>query len=283
MGDSSRAPLDDLQLDHIGIVVDNIEDAERVAVEILGMALLRRVEVPERLRAAFYAAGAVAIEFIEPLGEERAPRLGSLQAKIEHVAFRTTDVLAACERLRESGVGFTSSEPRLVSGSRSYFTLPVSTDGVVYQVFDRPGDAEPLAANSYQVVAFADASWADRGNGVRTAQLVRRLEGARTFLNGITEFNPGAALPFHFHNCDESVMILEGSAQVEVGQDSRSLSPFDTAFIRAGQHHRFVNSGDAKLRIHWTYGSVDATRTIVAIGLAVDVVAESAPTGADDR
>lgn len=29
-----------------------------------------------------------------------------------------------------------------------------------------------------------------------------------TLVNGITEFEAGAALGFHFHNCDESVLAL---------------------------------------------------------------------------
>ena len=44
----------------------------------------------------------------------------------------------------------------------------------------------------------------DRGGGARTTPLVLPSIGATTFINGITEFASGAAIPFHSHNCEES-------------------------------------------------------------------------------
>lgn len=36
--------------------------------------------------------------------------------------------------------------------------------------------------------------------------------GATGFINGITIFDPNAAIPMHTHNCEESVLLLEGDA-----------------------------------------------------------------------
>lgn len=274
-GPQHPATPERMQLDHIGIVVDNFEDARRTAVEQMGLRLIREAEAPTRLRAAFYSAGSTTIEFIElSPGDERAARLSDAQARIEHIAFRTVDVIVARDRLEALGVRFSSSEPQTVSGSRSFFTIPDTTDGVMYQIFDRPQEpqGEPMA--SYQLIEFDRRRWHDRGGGVHTMQLVRRLEGARSFLTGITEFDPCAALPVHFHNCDESVIVLEGRARVEVASDSRFLGPYDTSYITAGTAHRFANAGDAKLRIHWTYGSINATRTVVATGETTDIADE---------
>ena len=55
-----------------------------------------------------------------------------------------------------------------------------------------------------------------RVGGARTLPMVSRQVGAKDFLNGITAFPPGAAIPEHFHNCDESVMILRGSAVAHI-------------------------------------------------------------------
>src|SRR3546814_1799865 len=52
----------------------------------------------------------------------------------------------------------------------------------------------------------------DRGGGARTTPLVLPSVGATGFINGITEFAPGTAIPFHSHNCEESVMLLSGHA-----------------------------------------------------------------------
>ena len=107
----------------------------------------------------------------------------------------------------------------------------------------------------------------ERGGGARTIPLVNRASGTTSFINGITVFEPGAAIPLHRHNCEESVMLLEGNAFVEIDGERHALKPQDTTFIPAGLPHRFVNaSGTEPMKIFWIYASVDATRTIVATG-----------------
>lgn len=95
-------------------------------------------------------------------------------------------------------------------------------------------------------------------------------------LNGITDFEPGAAIPLHTHNCEESVMVLEGEAIAEIDGETRALAAGDTTFIPAGVPHRFVNASDARMRIFWTYASIDATRTLVETGDTRRIDAEQA-------
>lgn len=107
----------------------------------------------------------------------------------------------------------------------------------------------------------------DRGGGVRTYPLVRSGIGATAFINGITEFDPGCAVPLHYHNCEESVMLLEGEAVATIDGVEQVVKPGDTTFIPAGIHHFFRNTSDTqKMRIFWVYGSIDADRTVVATG-----------------
>jgi quercetin dioxygenase-like cupin family protein len=107
----------------------------------------------------------------------------------------------------------------------------------------------------------------ERGGGVRTIPLVTRALGATTFLNGITIFDPGAAVPLHCHNCEESVVILEGRAIVEVDGTEFELGPDETTFLPPNVPHRFRNASNTEsMRILWTYASVDANRTLIATG-----------------
>ena len=106
----------------------------------------------------------------------------------------------------------------------------------------------------------------DRGGGARTIPLVTREVGTQAFLNGITEFDPGAGIPLHFHNCEESAMIVEGTATFEVDGQLHELKQFDTTWVPAGVPHRFLNQSQARMRIFWTYSSIEATRTVVATG-----------------
>lgn len=115
----------------------------------------------------------------------------------------------------------------------------------------------------------------ERGGGARTIPLVSARLGAQTFINGITEFGPGAQIPWHFHNCEESVMLLEGRAVFDIGDDHHDLQARDTTFIPAGVPHRFRNASETEgMKILWIYGRVDATRTLVATGETRSVSAE---------
>lgn len=107
----------------------------------------------------------------------------------------------------------------------------------------------------------------DRGNGARTIPLVTRKCGSTSMINGITAFDPGARIGFHFHNCEESVMILEGEAIAEIDGTRHHLKTGDTTWIPANVPHRFLNESDAVMRIFWTYATIDATRTMVASGI----------------
>jgi quercetin dioxygenase-like cupin family protein len=117
------------------------------------------------------------------------------------------------------------------------------------------------------IIRPSQLSARERGNGVRTIPLVTRAHGATTFLNGITIFDPGAAVSLHCHNCEESVVILEGHAIVEVDGTEFEVGPQDTTFLPPNLPHRFRNASNTEsMRILWTYASIDANRTHIATG-----------------
>jgi putative monooxygenase len=106
-----------------------------------------------------------------------------------------------------------------------------------------------------------------RGGGASTIPLVGRGVGSTSLLNGITSFEPGATIALHSHNCEESVMVIEGDAVAEIDGVDYPLKTFDTTWIPANLPHRFRNASDTKrMRIFWTYASISATRTLVATG-----------------
>ena len=115
----------------------------------------------------------------------------------------------------------------------------------------------------------------ERGGGARTTPLVTPSIGATAFINGITSFAPGSAIPFHSHNCEESVMLLEGEAMLEIDGQEIRLQPLDTTWIPPNVSHRFRNlSTTEPMRIFWIYARVDATRTITETGQTHFISAE---------
>ena len=116
---------------------------------------------------------------------------------------------------------------------------------------------------------------AERGGGARTIPMVNRKCGSTQMMNGITIFDGGSAIPLHTHNCEESVMLIEGRAIAEIDGVEHELVPFETTWIPAEVRHRFRNaSSHEPMRIFWTYASIDATRTLVATGETRRVDAE---------
>ena len=118
----------------------------------------------------------------------------------------------------------------------------------------------------------------DRGGGIRTTPMVTARVGSRQMLNGITVLDPGAAVPLHFHNCEESVLVLSGHGRAHVDGEEYDVGPGDVSRIPAGIAHFFRNtSADGRLEIFWTYASIDATRTIVATGVTTRIDEEHGP------
>ena len=112
----------------------------------------------------------------------------------------------------------------------------------------------------------------ERGGGARTIPLVNARIGSRQTLSGITEFAPGAAIALHIHNCEETVMVLEGRAVAHIDGVEHALGPTDTSWIPAGVQHFFRNVSDTeRMRIYWTYASIDATRTVIATGITTRI------------
>jgi quercetin dioxygenase-like cupin family protein/quinol monooxygenase YgiN len=125
----------------------------------------------------------------------------------------------------------------------------------------------PLVFQRPHVLRPDELPFKERGPGARTIPLVTATRGATTYLNGITTFDAGAAIGHHTHNVAESVMIVKGRAIVDIDGERTELSVFDTTFVPANIPHHFENASQTdEMKIFWTYGSLDSTRTLLASG-----------------
>jgi HTH-type transcriptional regulator, repressor for puuD len=129
------------------------------------------------------------------------------------------------------------------------------------------------------VIRAAEAETVARGDGIETTKLVSPERGAGARIHtGITRLPPGKAIPFHSHNCDEQVLVLEGEGLMEVaGRAPMRVHPGDAAFVPAGVSHRFAAVGDGALALHWVYATERVTRTFTETGETV------AHLGAEDK
>lgn len=115
----------------------------------------------------------------------------------------------------------------------------------------------------------------ERGGGARTIPLVNRELGTSSFITGYTSFEGGAVIPFHSHNCQESVVLMEGEAVMDIDCLEYRLKPHDVTFIPPNVSHRFRNlSPTQPMKILWIYENTSATRTLTETGATAPVSAE---------
>ena len=115
----------------------------------------------------------------------------------------------------------------------------------------------------------------DRGGGARTTPLVGPALGSTSFITGYTSFGGGVEIPFHSHNCQESVVLMEGRAVLDIDGLEIELKAHDVTFIPPDVSHRFRNlSKTEPMKILWIYATPDATRTLTSSGETRRVSAE---------
>lgn len=59
---------------------------------------------------------------------------------------------------------------------------------------------------------------------------------------------PGRGPRLHKHDYDEIVYVIEGRSKWTVNGEEREASAGDVLIVRAGEPHKFINSGDGPLR-----------------------------------
>jgi len=135
------------------------------------------------------------------------------------------------------------------------------------------------------VTKLAQAPVVKRGDGVETTLLIgKELCATARVTTGITRFPAGKKVPFHSHNCDEQVCILEGEALVEVeGQEPMTVVRNDMTYVPKGRSHRFVNTGKGPLVILWIYDTDHVTRTFTESGETVEHLSQADLVSLDAR
>ena len=125
------------ELDHVGVMVADLDAAGAFLAGALGLELEREAEIPALdVRARFYRCGPVLIEIFEPNDPSVAEReLGGAPAKVEHLALRVESLPDALRELGEQGVEYLFEQPIETGPNLSNYTRPETSAGIVYQLF----------------------------------------------------------------------------------------------------------------------------------------------------
>jgi methylmalonyl-CoA/ethylmalonyl-CoA epimerase len=128
------------RIDHIGVAVDDLEEAVSLYSERLGMPVQHRETVQEQgVEAVLLGVGDGHVELLSPLGPETA--VGRFLERngpgIHHVAYGTDDIESALEGVRAAGLALIDERPRTgIRGSRVAFVHPKSTGGVLTELVE---------------------------------------------------------------------------------------------------------------------------------------------------
>jgi methylmalonyl-CoA/ethylmalonyl-CoA epimerase len=128
-----------MKIDHIGIVVHDIQEALRTYRDALGLPLKDVVEVPDQeVEVAFLPLGESNLELVQPttVGSGIAKFLAKRSEGIHHVCIEVADIEATLDRLRTHGVQLIDETPRQGAHGQVAFIHPKGAHGVLIELVE---------------------------------------------------------------------------------------------------------------------------------------------------
>ncbi|MAC86164.1 MAG: methylmalonyl-CoA epimerase [Flavobacteriales bacterium] len=126
------------KIEHIGIAVKNIEQANQVYQKILGVAPYKMENVAsEGVQTSFFNTGESKIELLEATNPESA--IAKFIAKkgegVHHIAFGVKDIQTEMKRLSKAGFTVLNEKPKKGADNKLVcFVHPKNTNGVLIEL-----------------------------------------------------------------------------------------------------------------------------------------------------
>jgi len=126
------------KIEHIGIAVKNIQDANILFEKLLGVASYKSEEViSEGVLTSFFQTGESKIELLMATNPE-SPIAKFLEKKgegIHHIAFDVEDIYSEMERLKKEGFVLINEVPKKGADNKLVvFLHPKNTNGVLVEL-----------------------------------------------------------------------------------------------------------------------------------------------------
>ncbi len=135
-----------MRIDHVAIVVDDIEHALHFWRDALGLDVAHVEDVAgQDAIVAFLPMGDSEIELVKPTSNQTglARFVDRRGPGIHHICFEVDDIEASLEKLALHGIRLIDREPIIGSGGkRIAFIHPESTHGVLVELYE-PTELEP--------------------------------------------------------------------------------------------------------------------------------------------
>lgn len=131
------------KIDHIGVVVNNLEEVVALYRDALGLPLTRIEEnVDQGVRIAFLPVGDSEVEILEPIDKTCGGVAACLEKRGEcmhHLCFEVEDIEGSLKALEAQGIRLIDQEPKVgAHGQKMAFLHPKSTHGVLIELYEKP-------------------------------------------------------------------------------------------------------------------------------------------------
>ncbi len=127
------------QINHIAVVVDDMDKALSFWRDALGMELHEMRDVPaEKSKVAFLPLHGSDVELVQPTSDDSgvAKYLAKRGPGMHHLCLEVDDIDAMLMQLKSKGVRLINEEPRTAADGKKYaFIHPESTAGVLVELY----------------------------------------------------------------------------------------------------------------------------------------------------
>ena len=127
------------QINHVAVVVDDMERALRFWRDALGMELHELRDVPvEKSQVAFLPLQGSEVELVKPTTDDSgiAKYLARRGPGMHHICLEVDDIDEMLKQLRSKDIRLINEEPRTAADGKKYaFIHPESTAGVLVELY----------------------------------------------------------------------------------------------------------------------------------------------------
>lgn len=127
------------QINHVAVVVDDMEKALSFWRDALGMELHELRDVPaEKSQVAFLPLPGSEVELVMPTSDDSgiAKYLAKRGPGMHHICLEVDDIVGMMVQLKAKGVRLINEEPRTAADGKRYaFIHPESTSGVLVELY----------------------------------------------------------------------------------------------------------------------------------------------------
>lgn len=127
------------RINHVAVVVDDMEKALSFWRDALGISLHGMLDVPaEKSQVAFLPTGESEVELVKPTSDDSglAKYLAKRGPGMHHVCLEVDDIEGMLAQLKEKNIRLINEEPRITADGKKYaFIHPESACGVLVELY----------------------------------------------------------------------------------------------------------------------------------------------------